>query len=329
MKKIILFLAVVSLPKLGFSQFKWDFGGSLGVSNYLGDIGGKEKPRRDFIYDMNLTQTRLSSGAFARYKLTPVISLKSSLNYIRIQGNDALSPNPERFSRNLSFRNNMFELSTVAEYYFYKSSDMSGRPGLRGSRKRVDFRTYVFAGVGALYSNPQAEFKGSWVNLRDYQTENVAYGPMTVVVPVGLGLTYTINRHYRFGFEFGFRQTFTDYLDDVSTVYPQEIFQGQPQLTGVGPVDEANRYTSDRAALSNRNGELETSKVDRANYGWTESFNGTKLNKRGDDTHNDNYLTATLSFSYVIKGKNKFYKQKYKSLSQRRKVVKRKTRAKF
>ncbi len=325
MKKIILFLAVVSLPKLGFSQFKWDFGGSVGASNYLGDIGGKEKPRRDFVYDMNLTQTRLSSGAFARYKLTPVFSVKGSLNYIRIQGNDALSPNPERFSRNLSFRNNMFEFSTVAEYYFYKSSDMSGRPGLRGSRKRVDFRTYVFAGAGALYSNPQAEYKGSWVNLRDYQTENVAYGPITVVVPVGLGFTYTINRHYRFGFEFGFRQTFTDYLDDISTNYVPEVFEGQTGAVGTA-------YTTDRANLANRNVELTesgSSKVGAANYGWNKEFNGDKLNKRGDDTHNDNYLTAAISFSYVIKGKNKFYKQKYKSLSQRRKVVKRKTRAKF
>ena len=324
MKKIILFLAVVSLPKLGFSQFKWDFGGSLGASNYLGDIGGKEKPRRDFVYDMNLTQTRLTAGGFARYKLTPVFSLKSSLNYIRIQGNDALSPNPERFSRNLSFRNNMFEVSTVAEYYFYRSSDMSGRPGLKGSRKRVDFRTYVFAGIGALYSNPQADFKGSWVNLRDYQTENVAYGPLTAVVPLGLGFTYTINRHYRFGFEFGFRQTFTDYLDDVSSTYAKEVFENE--AGGVG-----SPYTSDRASLANRNVELSgtESKIAAANYGWNKEFNGDKLNKRGDDTHNDNYLTAAISFSYVIKGKNKFYKQKYKSLSQRRKVVKRKTRAKF
>jgi len=325
MKKIILFLAVVSLPKLGFSQFKWDFGGSLGASNYLGDIGGKDKPRRDFIYDMNLTQTRLAAGGFARYKLTPVISIKTSLNYIRIQGNDALSPNPERFSRNLSFRNNMFELSSVGEYYFYKSSDMSGRSGLRGSRKRVDFRTFVYAGVGALYSNPQAQYKGSWVNLRDYKTENVAYGPITVVVPVGLGFTYTINRHYRFGFDFGFRQTFTDYLDDVSTNYVSEVFEGENVPLGAA-------YATDRANLANRNVELTesaSSKIGPANYGWTKEFNGDKLNKRGDDTHNDNYLTASISFSYVIKGKNKFYKQKYKSLSQRRKVVKRKTRAKF
>lgn len=316
----------MSLPKLGFSQFKWDFGGSLGVSNYLGEMGGKEKPRRDFVYDMNLSQTRLSAGGFARYKLTPVISLKGSLNYIRIQGNDKLSPNPERFSRNLSFRNNMFELSTVGEYYFYKSSDMSGRPGLRGSRKRVDFRTYVFLGVGALYSNPQAEYKGSWVNLREYKTENVAYSPITVVIPAGLGFTYTINRHYRFGFEIGFRQTFTDYLDDVSTNYVPEVFAGE--------TDDVFRttYATDRANLANRNVELTeggTSKVSPANYGWSKEFNGDKLNKRGDNSHADNYLTANVSFSYVIKGKNKFYKQKYKSLSQRRKVVKRKTRAKF
>ncbi len=326
MKKIVLLLiTVVSLPQIGYSQFKWDFGGSLGASNYLGDIGGKERPRRDFVYDMKISQTRWDVGGFARYKLTPSISVKGSLNHIRIQGNDALSTNPERYSRNLSFRNNMFELSTTGEYYFYKSSDISGRPGLRGSRKRVDFRTYIFAGVGAVYHNPQAEYKGKWVNLRDYKTEGVAYGPIAVVVPVGLGLTYTINRHYRFGFELGYRHSFTDYLDDISSTYPTEIFENEKGAIG-------QPYATDRANLSNRNVELAqsgNSKINPANYGWDKEFNGSKLNKRGDDTHNDTYLTATVSFSYVIKGKNKFYKQKYKSLSQRRKVVKRKTRAKF
>ena len=324
MKKIILFLGIMSLPTIGFSQFKWDIGGSIGASNYLGDIGGKDKPRRDYFTDMNLSQTRTAASVFGRYKLTPSISLKSSLNYVRIQGNDALSPYPARFSRNLSFRNNMFELGETVEYYFYKSSDMTGRPGLKGSRKRVDFRTYVFAGVAGLYSNPQANYKNKWVNLRDYKTENVAYGPITIVVPAGLGFTYTINRHYRLGFEFGFRQTFTDYLDDVSTTYSPEVFKDEK-----GPI--GSQYTTDRAALANRNVELAAgaSKISPANYGWSEEFNGSKLNQRGDDTHNDNYLTATVSFSYVIKGKNKFYKQKYKSLSKRRKVVKRKSRAEF
>jgi hypothetical protein len=325
MKKIIALLALASIPSIGFSQYKLDFGGSFGASNYLGDIGGDEKPRRDFIYDMKLSQTRISAGGFARYKLLPSISVKASLNYIRIQGNDALSSNPERFSRNLSFRNNMFELSTVGEWYFYKSSDMSGRPGMKGSRKRVDFRTYLFAGVGALYSNPQAELGDKWYNLREYKTENVEYGPIAVVIPAGIGLSYTINRHYRFGFEFGFRQTFTDYLDDVSSKYAKEVFQDENVPVGVP-------YNSVRANLSNRNVELtesQSSKVNPTNYGWSKEFNGDLLNKRGDDTHNDNYLTATISFSYVLKGKNSFYKQKYKSLTQRRKVVKRKTRAKF
>ncbi|MFN7847970.1 MAG: DUF6089 family protein [Bacteroidota bacterium] len=325
MKKIIIFLAVVSLPKLGMSQYKWDFGGSVGASNYLGDIGGEEKPRRDFIYDMKVSQTRVAAGGFARYKLSPSISVKSAVNYIRIQGNDALSANPERFSRNLSFRNNMVEFSTVGEWYFYKSSDMSGRPGMKGSKKRIDFRTYMFVGVGALYSNPQAELGGTWYNLREYKTENVSYGPVAVVIPAGIGFTYTINRHYRIGFEFGFRQTFTDYLDDVSSRYPKEIFQDETGVPGTP-------YNSLRANLSNRNVELtssQSSKINPTNYGWSQEFNGDNLNKRGDDTHNDNYLTAQLSFSYVIKGKNSFYKQKYKSLTQRRKVVKRKTRAKF
>jgi len=38
------------------------------------------------------------------------------------------------------------------------------------------------------------------------------------------------------------------------------------------------------------------------------------LNKRGDPTHNDSYMTMAVTGSYVIRGTSTFYKAKYSRL---------------
>ena len=102
MRKIVLALAVLSVPMFSQAQFRWDFGASMGAANYLGDIGGKDGTRRDFIYDMKIQKTRWSFGGFARYKMTPFLGFKGSLGVHRIEGDDALSTNVERNYRNLN-----------------------------------------------------------------------------------------------------------------------------------------------------------------------------------------------------------------------------------
>jgi hypothetical protein len=74
MKNKFYILLFSALPVCGFSQYKWDFGGSLGASNYLGDIGGKEQTRRDFVADLKFSQTHFAADGFARYKVHPNIS---------------------------------------------------------------------------------------------------------------------------------------------------------------------------------------------------------------------------------------------------------------
>ena len=62
MKKIVLgfiFLFAVNVSK---AQWLWDFGGTMGATNYLGDIGGKEGERRDFISDIKLVDLQDTNG---------------------------------------------------------------------------------------------------------------------------------------------------------------------------------------------------------------------------------------------------------------------------
>jgi hypothetical protein len=326
MRKVLLLIAALSLPAVTQAQFNWEFGGSMGAANYLGDIGGNEETRRDFVYDMKIQKTRWSFGGFARYRLFPGLHLKGSMGVHRIEGDDALSTNRARNFRNLSFRNNLFEVATTAEWSFWRTANSMGRPGLRGSRKKIDMRAFVFGGIGFVLSNPKTEYNGTVYKLRPLQTEGVAYSPFAFSVPLGLGFNYTMNRHHRIGVELTWRWVNTDYLDDISTNY----------------VDPANLPNETSRQLSNRTDDLlaqmaaegKTPTKEDISYAASYGYNlyneqSQKLNKRGDSNNRDNFLSLSVTYGYVIKGKNKFYKSRYKSLSQRRKVIKRKTKAKF
>ncbi len=278
MKKLLLAILLL-LPFVGFSQYKWEFGGNLGAANYLGEMGGKEKTRRDFIADIKLGKSRTNFGGFVRYKQKQWLYFRAALQYCRVAGADSSSTNPGRVGRNLSFRNDIFDLSVDAEYCFYHPNDIS-----RIGKKRVDFQSYVFGGVGMFYSNPKAKYQGDWYALQPLQTEGIKYKKLNLMLPAGVGMKYTIGRKWKFGAEFAYRFTFTDYIDDASTSYPASGVLTDPLAI----------------ALSNRNGELSSATKDKvtdlpssSNYG-PPSDKQPKLNKRGDPTHDDVYMFLTL-----------------------------------
>jgi hypothetical protein len=278
MNRKLLHLALLfALPSLSFAQYRWDIGGGLGAANYLGEIGGNEQTRRDFVADLKFSQTRLAANIFARHKFSYNFSVKTTMSYGRISGEDRLSTNPGRAGRNLSFRNDLVELSSTAEFCFYSIQDVG-----RAYRYRNDFKAYVFAGVGGVYSNPKAEYKGEWIALQPLQTEGVKYNKFNLALPAGAGFYFTLNKQHRVGWELGWRTTFTDYLDDISTVY----------------ADPKN-LSSLASVLANRNGEL-------LPYGNNSDLpdpnNYTAGNKRGDPTHNDSYIFSSINYSYVIMG---------------------------
>lgn len=309
MKNIFILIFIFCFSIITKAQWRLDYGLTVGVSNYLGDIGGKEKTRRDFVSDMKMAKTRWNVGGFVRYKIKAKLSLKLALDYLRIEGDDKSSTNPARVARNMNFRNDMFDLGLTGEYFFYENNDLGNT-----YRFKNGFRAYIFGGVGVYYSNPKASYKGEWVALRPLQTEGVSYSPIGLNIPVGLGFYFTFSKKHRIGFEYNYRTTFTDYLDDISGDYVS--------TKGMDP---------EAAALSNRTPEL-GSTIDpnfAKNFGY--DYAADKGNKRGDKTHKDSYMTMSLSYSYVIRGKSSFYRGHYGTFfSKRRGHGKtRKIRAKF
>jgi hypothetical protein len=320
MKRILIVLGIFLLPNLSFSQYRWEYGAGLGAANYLGDIGaGGTTSLGGFLTDMRFGNTRQQLYAFSRYKINKMISLRASLAHVRASGSDDMDSNPERFGRNLSFKTNITELAVVGELTTYQQSRVSGRSGaLKGKKKRIDFRTYVFAGFGAIFFNPKATLGGQTYNLHSLQTEGVDYSRITYVIPLGLGLSYTLDRKIRISFDIGYRFTGTDYLDDVSNKYVDipTTETVRYQLANRRPELGANALTPDGKDVPNS-----------LNYGYNTSENlGAK---RGDPRYKDGYFVTSLSVGYVLKGKNAFYKAKERTIINRRKVVKKKTKARF
>ena len=277
--KVILILISTLFSVLSFAQmssgfYKTDVGVKIGAANYLGEIGGKEKDRRNFIWDMKIPQTRASFSVFGRKRFHDYVAGSVGVNYNRIKGDDNLSTNVGRVGRNLRFRNDIIDLTLRAEGYFYKISDVGNK-----GRYYASFDTYGHFGATAFMSNPKGSLDGtSWKPLRPLKTEGVDYKKFGIGIPVGLGFYFTYKRKHRIGWDITWVTTFTDYLDDISDVYTTPENMNTP---------EAAEYANQSEAV--------TSGSHLGNY--------LPGQKRGDPTHNDSYMYTTLSYSYVLKGR--------------------------
>lgn len=302
MKKLLLIAFIGLGIQSGLRAQGMDFGINLGAANYMGEIGGDVGTANPWLLDMKFQQTNMAFGGFYRYHFNERLAAKIQLNYVRIEGADSLSNEPTRVARNLSFRTDIFEAMLTGEYNFFIKHDMNRR-----SRKRVDFRSYAFAGIGALLYYPHAKLNDKWYYLRPLATEGIdkQYDEMTIAVPLGLGAHFTFNRKTRIGLEVGYRFAFTDYLDDISTRYAPD--NELPYAESIALADR-----SDEVYLSGKYDDL----PDPGFYG----SDGENRPIRGNPETNDGYMLVQFNVSYVIGTGNSFYRSRYKSLINRKRA---------
>jgi hypothetical protein len=204
----------------------------IAASQFQGDVGGgPTEGRQKTMLDIDWPSTRFAGHVGFRYRFHPMFATKTHLNVGMIHGDDKYSTEEVRRSRNLHFRSLLVEISQHLEFIIWSNEQVGRRysiPGLKGFRNKSD-QIYVFAGVGLAYYNPKAQYNGSWVALRPLGTEgqNFPDGPkkysnFTMTIPFGIGFKVGIGRTWKFGMEVTYHKTFTDYMDDVSTVYYDE-----------------------------------------------------------------------------------------------------------
>ena len=198
-------------------------GSGLGLMTCRSDLGGKAGIGPDAI-DWKASHFCAGLLAVATYRQT--IALR--IGYVRgqIGAADSLigeGPPGSRYDRNLHFRSNISEVTVMVEFYPFSR--------LQGNISTGRFQPYAMAGVGWYWFSPKAEINDQWVDLQPLHTEAQGFGgsgknlepsyPLNDVnIPVGMGLRWEAGAFVHLRLEALHRILFTDYLDDVSTHYP-------------------------------------------------------------------------------------------------------------
>lgn len=211
---------------LNKKEIMFGFGGT----QFLGDLGGRNQIGKDYsLADLDLPSTSLGGMIGFRYRFHPYWATTSSLNVGLLKGNDALTDEIVRESRNLHFKSIVVEFHQRIEVILLANEKFGNRYALSGHRtkaKNHNEQLYLFTGVGISYFNPKAEFNGDWVELRPLSTEGQGLidgiaktSPVTATIPFGIGFRWGLSRMWRMGIEATYVKTFSDYIDDVHGVY--------------------------------------------------------------------------------------------------------------
>lgn len=272
-------MSIIALSGFGqkYKSSNHEIGFSLGAANYLGDLGkGGDVP---FFGEVQARAFRPAIGVFYRNNFYKFFNFNTSLTIGRIYGNDNFAePNTSgRYERNLHFRSNFVDVAMLLEWNIlpYKIGHYKHR-----------FTPYIGFGIAGVYYNPKAELNGDWVALQPLGTEGqglaeypnrTKYSKMAFSVPAVIGVKLNLGRLWAVGASFQYRHTFIDYLDDVSTVYPNMDYYYNNYVEAV--AEEA-------IALSYRGENPDLAQVEEM--------------KRGNSSLNDAYFFFTLNASFRI-----------------------------
>ena len=196
----------------------------FGATQFNGDLGGGATAGIDYsMKDIDWPSTGINGMIGFRYRFHPSFATTTKLSYFTLKGDDKLSEESIRNARNLNFKTGVFELQQRIEWIAFSVEKFSPTYSLPGKSKgkNKNQQYYLFTGLGAAYFNPKAEYNGKVYNLRELKTEGQAkpYSPITLTIPMGVGVRFGLGTSWRFGIEASYVKTFSDYIDDVSTVY--------------------------------------------------------------------------------------------------------------
>lgn len=309
-RTLVLILAFVLYSTRSFSQSittgngKVEIGLGLGPLFFLGDLGGNPGiGQGTWLKDVQFPLTKLSKGIYFNIYPAEWIGFRLAANQGRIDGYDSVIKDKgglERFRkiRNLQFQSSLLEAYVAMELYptfFFEKFD-----GLVGK-----LRPYGVIGVGAFKFNPKGKYyapdgSAKWVELQPLRLEGQGmaeypdrktYSLTQIEIPMGFGFKYYLKENMYVGLEILHRQTFTDYIDDVSTTYIDNgLF--------------ANYLTPEQAAMANQ-------------LYYRENFVPSNPNtprlpsdpQRGDVTQNDAFFSSILRLGWRLNQLNPALRQ--------------------
>jgi hypothetical protein len=245
----------------------------INTSTYYGDL-------KD---DTDLIDAKPSLSLGLMTSVTRHLYVRSEFSWITLSGRDSESNDGGKTARNLSFTSGNFE--------FNVSGVVQLVPHRGRFYQRPNYNIYGFLGLGGLYFNPKAELNGTKYALQPLMTEGVKYSRFTFVIPFGFGAKTKLTPFVNLALEAGWRKTFTDYIDDVSTVF----------------VDNASFTNPIARQLADRRPEIDLPVLEEGR-------------KRGDPSNKDAYMLLTVKIEYYLP---------YQIGAQNRKIYNRKRRASY
>ena len=228
--RILLIMSCLAIFVQANAQFDdpktLEIGPHGGASYYMGDLN----PVIPF------AMADLQYGGLVRFNYNNRWTFRFDYSRAKVKADDTkLNWRPER---GLNFTSTINDFSLVAEFNFLEY--YTGNP-----KKNVS--PYIFGGISVFQYTAYATVGDVLVDLSDHATEgpedpnakwyNKMFGktsPIGVSIPFGFGVKFSLSRHMAATMEWRTHKTFTDYLDDVATVYPEE----QAWYTD----DEGNKY---------------------------------------------------------------------------------------
>jgi hypothetical protein len=297
------FVLIFAFLAYSFSSFaqsittgngKYEFGLGLGPMVFLGDLGGNRGVGKTFVKDVNIPLTKFAKGLFLNVYPSEWLGFRLAINHGNLEGSDSLVKNKGgaeyyRKLRNLQFQSSVLEGYGAIELYptvFFERYD-----GLQGK-----LRPYGVVGVGAFKFKPKGLYyengAARWVELKPLRLEGQGmaeyptrkeYSLIAMEIPMGMGAKYYIRDNMYIGFEVLHRKTFTDYIDDVSTTY-------------IDNIHFSTYLSPEQAKMANQ-------LYYRENYvpGAPFTSNAPDLNEqRGDPTENDSFFSTILRFGWRL-----------------------------
>lgn len=180
---------------------------SVGGMGYCGDLTQK---------GLSLKRIRPAAGLSIRYESGDLMNFRVGGVWGILTADDKDNPEPTLSVRNLNFTTQLIEGNAILEFNLFDPEIFTSYP-------------YIYAGAGMFYFNSYTfDNDNKKVYLHKLNTEGQGlaeypdrkqYKMTQICLPIGMGWKWVTKNRTLMSVEFGYRVTFTDYIDDVSKTY--------------------------------------------------------------------------------------------------------------
>lgn len=295
-------VAQPAIPREYVEMPGFSMGIHVGMTDLWGDIGTQgivDHYNNDKYWD----KPCFMGGIMGRFLAHPMLAARLSIDYGTLYANDNWNINKakeaksteddafQRYLRNQDVRANIWEGTFTLEFNFLRGNSES-----KAAQKRM--QPYLLAGVGIFHYRPQSSLlnpltgRRKWVDVYDLHLEGEDFeftkptehhSKKTKLwqpnFPVGFGLRWDLGDQFAFGFEYLYRITLTDRLDNVSSEYATpEYFDKHlpPEKAAIAKL------------LYSKSWEIDP------------SVKRTAWSTRGNKEVKDGYSTISITFIYKI-----------------------------